>query len=150
MSFQSAQPEFEPVKGLPYSIGQLKNLAEQGAERATKTSRNRRQFGVQFEPGSEASHAFNVSSTNSLPAVYLRVRIEESESGLLVTRTLETITEPAPNPFESKVQTRTLDSLRLGIDSAGNPIAYLGDKDLSEADITRALIDPVTEAVGDG
>ena len=82
--------------------------------------------------------------------MYLRVRIEQGENSLsLVTRTLETIIEQAPNPMEANVQTQVLSALRLALDSSGNPTAYDGDKLLDRSELTASFIDPVRKAVGD-
>ena len=140
--------ELVPTEGQLYSTQKLKQLAEQGADDATKTSKNNRKFVVQFEEGLEGSHAFRVSSSGALPAVYLRVRIDEDSSGL-VTRTLETISDPPPTPFDADLQSRELEPLRLGTDASGNPTAYLDDKLLNESLIIKELIEPVRKAVGD-
>ncbi len=138
-----------PVEGQLYSIAKLIQLAEQGASDATASSKNQRSFAVQSEEGSESSNAFRVSSSGGMPAVYLRVRIDKDDGRVLLTRTLETISEPPSQPWLADVHSRLLKPLRLDLDNSGNPIAYLDDELLDESSITRALIDPVREAVGD-
>ncbi len=141
--------ELVPVEGQLYSIAKLIHLAGQGASDATASSKNQRTFAVQLEEGSEGSHAFRVSSSSGMPAVYLRVRIEKDNGGVFLTRTLETISEPSPKPWLADVKSESLKPLRLELDASGNPLAYLSDEPLDESAITRSLIDPVREAVGD-
>jgi hypothetical protein len=141
--------ELVRVKGKLYSLGSLFQLAERGAAVASANSKNRRTFTLQLEEGSERDHAFRVSSSSGMPAVYLRVRIEKDDGNVSVTRTLETISKPPPEPWQAEVESRTLEPLRLDLNASGDPVAYLKNELLDEAAIINALINPIREAVGD-